>query len=197
MPFTLPPLPYAADALAPFLSRESLDLHHGKHHQAYVTKLNELLQGTPLARLSLEELLKATFELPPHETIFNNAAQHWNHSFFWNSMNPSGSSFPAPLRERVEQSFGSVENFKHSFQDIGLSQFGSGWVWLIESGADLKIVKTPNAATPLVYGDKPLLVCDVWEHAYYVDYRNRRGDYLRNFLDHLADWEGAAARLLS
>jgi len=197
MPFTLPDLPYAADALSPHLSRETFELHHGKHHQAYVTKLNELIQGTPLARLSLEELLRATFDSPLHEQIFNNAAQHWNHAFFWTSMKPGGSLVPAALQDRLERAFGGVGEFKRKFLEAGLAQFGSGWVWLVESEGALKVTRTPNAATPLVRDEKPLLVCDVWEHAYYVDYRNSRADYLKAFLDHLADWDGAATRLSS
>lgn len=196
MPFTLPELPYATDALQPVMSAETMELHHGKHHQAYVTKLNELIVGTPFESLSLEDIVCRSFGHSDSEGIFNNAGQHWNHSFFWPSMKKNAGGLPAVLESRLNESFGSVDAFKAEFVKEGVAQFGSGWVWLVENeGGDLTVVKTPNGVNPLVLDQTPLLGCDVWEHAYYVDYRNRRPDYLKAFVEQLVDWERVAARL--
>lgn len=197
MSFSLPALPYALDALEPHMSSATLELHHGKHHRAYVSKLVELTKDTPFAEMSVETLIKTTHGKREKSALFNNAAQHWNHSFFWTCMKPGSSSLPEGLRSRLTRSFGGLEGFKQSFLDEGLAQFGSGWVWLVDAGQDrLEIVKTSNADNPMVLGKRPLLVCDVWEHAYYVDYQNRRAEYLKYFLDRLVDWEAVAERLL-
>ncbi|MDE1146206.1 MAG: superoxide dismutase [Azospirillaceae bacterium] len=197
MAFELAPLPYAKDALQPHMSSETLDFHHGKHHNAYVTKLNELVAGTAFEGQSLEDIVKATHGKPESQAIFNNAGQHWNHTFFWNSLTPTPVAIPAALETRIVADFGSVEAFKKAFVDAGIGQFGSGWAWLVEDPKDgkLKITKTANADTPLAHGLKPLITADVWEHAYYIDYRNRRPDFLKTFVDTLANWEFAAKNL--
>ena len=196
MAFELPPLPYSHDALEPFMSAQTLNLHHGKHHQAYVTALNNLVKDTPLASMSLEEVVKASYGDASKQTIFNNAGQHWNHILFWQCMRKNGGgAIPGELEKRIKSDFGSVEQFKEAFTQAGLTQFGSGWAWLVEDGGKLKVAKTPNGENPLVHGQKPLLGCDVWEHSYYLDYQNRRADYLKAFLDSLVDWEFVAQRL--
>lgn len=187
--FDLPALPYAPEALEPHISARTLSFHHGKHHQAYVTNLNNLIKDTPMEGQALEALILASAKDEAKAGIFNNAAQVWNHSFFWHSMTPSGGGEPAPaLADRLTQAFGSVAAFKEQFKQVGVGQFGSGWVWLVEEGGALKVVKTGNAMTPLAQGQKPLLTCDVWEHAYYLDYQNRRPDFLQVFLDRLVNW---------
>lgn len=194
MTFTLPALPYPANALEPHMSAKTLGLHHGKHHRAYVDKLNELVAGTALETMSLEDVVRGSHATSDRQAIFNNAAQHWNHSKFWISMKPNGGgAIPSELERRLIARFGSIAAFKSEFVAQGLSQFGSGWVWLVETGERLQILKTSNAMTPIADGHKPLLLCDVWEHAYYVDYENRRADFLKSFLDHLVDWEAIAA----
>ena len=196
MPFTLPNLPYASDALAPVMSAETLELHHGKHHQAYVTKLNELVPGSAFEGLSLEEIIRGSFERPGAEAIFNNAGQHWNHNFFWPSLGPDAGGMPGRLESRLKGDFGTIDAFKAEFVKQGLAQFGSGWVWLVQTREGrLVVTKSANAINPLVHDQTPLLGCDVWEHAYYVDYRNRRADYLQAFVDHLVDWDVVASRL--
>jgi Fe-Mn family superoxide dismutase len=196
MAFELPPLPYAVDALAPYISKTTLELHYGKHHRGYVAKLNELVAGTTFETLPLDEIIRSARTTAATQAIFNNAAQHWNHTAFWHSMKPhGGGKVPAALERRIIAQFGSVEAFKSEFIAQGLAQFGSGWVWLVETSGVLRIEKTPNAVTPIVTGDTPLLVCDVWEHAYYVDYQNRRADFLRAFVDHLVNWEAASTGL--
>jgi superoxide dismutase, Fe-Mn family len=196
MSFVLPALPYAADALAPYMSAETLGFHHGKHHQTYVTNLNNLVQDTPLAQQSLEEIILATAKDTAKTGVFNNAAQVWNHTFFWNSMQPQGGGAPTgELAERLKTDFGSFDAFKDEFKKAALAQFGSGWAWLVLDAGKLKIAKTANAATPFADGQKPLLTCDVWEHAYYLDYQNRRGDMVSAFLDHLANWDFATQNL--
>jgi Fe-Mn family superoxide dismutase len=191
MPFTLPPLPYAKEALAPHLSAETLDLHHGKHHQTYVTNLNKLLEGKPEANQPLEKVILAS-----EGGVFNNAAQVWNHTFYWSSMKPKGGGAPTgKLLEAVNRDFGSVAKLKEQFAEAAKTQFGSGWAWLVEAGGKLQVVKTANADLPMKHGQKALLTCDVWEHAYYVDYRNRRPDYVTAFLEHLVDWDFAAKNL--
>jgi Fe-Mn family superoxide dismutase len=191
MAFTLPPLPYAKDALAPHLSAETLDLHHGKHHQAYVTNLNNLLAGKPEADQPLEKVIQGA-----DGPVFNNAAQVWNHTFYWQSMKPKGGGAPTgALLEAVNRDFGSVQKLKEQFAEAAKTQFGSGWAWLVSAGGKLAVVKTANADLPMKHGQKALLTCDVWEHAYYVDYRNRRPDYVTAFLEHLVNWDFAAKNL--
>ena len=197
MSFTLPDLPYAKDALAPHISAETLDFHHGKHHAAYVTNLNKLLDGHELAGRSLEDVVKATAGQADEAGIFNNAAQVWNHTFYWNSMTPNGGGAPSgELAKLVTRDFGSLEAFKTAFAAAGATQFGSGWAWLVAKDGKLEIRKTANAETPLTEASvTPLLTMDVWEHAYYVDFRNRRPDYIATFLDKLVNWDFAAANL--
>jgi Fe-Mn family superoxide dismutase len=191
MAFELPALPWAKDALAPHISAETIDFHYGKHHQAYVTNLNKLLEGKPEANSSLEDLIKTS-----EGGVFNNAAQIWNHTFYWNSMKPGGGGLPTgKLLEAINRDFGSVETFLTQFADAAKTQFGSGWAWLVESAGKLKIVKTSNADCPLRNGDKPLLTCDVWEHAYYIDFRNARPNYVETFNKHLINWDFAAKNL--
>lgn len=194
--FTLPPLPYAQDALEPYISARTMSFHYGKHHQGYVNNLNKLTAGTKLAGLPLDKIIRQTVDNPDQAGIFNNAAQVWNHTFFWNSMKPNGGGVPkGKLAEHINDAFGSFEAFKAAFTEAGLTQFGSGWAWLVQEGDTLKIVKTANADTPLAHGQTPLLTCDVWEHAYYLDYQNGRKAFVEAFLDHLANWEFAEAQL--
>ncbi|MGQ9367553.1 superoxide dismutase [Azospirillum sp. ST 5-10] len=195
MSFTLDDLPYPADALAPVMSTETLELHHGKHHRAYVTKLNELVPGSEFDGLSLDDLVVRSFRKA--DAIFNNAGQHWNHRLFWSWMKPGGGgAMPGELERRIVDSFGSVDAFTSGFVAEGTAQFGSGWVWLTEEAdGRLALMRTPNGENPLAHGRHALLGCDVWEHAYYVDYRNRRPDYLKAFVGELVDWEAVAARL--
>jgi Fe-Mn family superoxide dismutase len=189
MPITLPTLPYAKEALAPHLSAETIDFHYGKHHQAYVTNLNRLIDGKPEASKSLEEIIKATAE----GSVFNNAAQIWNHTFYWNSMKPGGGGTPSGrLLDAVKRDFGSVEKMKEQFAVAAKTHFGSGWAWLVSDGGKLRISRTSNADMPLKHGQAALLTCDVWEHAYYIDYRNARPDYVTAYLDHLVNWEFAS-----
>ena len=195
-PFAMPPLPYANDALEPYISARTLGFHYGKHHRTYVDNLNKFTAGTDLATLPLEAVVQKTSGVLEKTAVFNNAAQAWNHSFFWKSMKPGGGGKPdSKLLAQLEKDFGSFDAFTKSFVETGLAQFGSGWVWLVTEGEVLKVVKTANADTPLVHGQKPLLTCDVWEHAYYLDYQNRRKDFVEAFVDHLANWEFAAAQL--
>ena len=194
--FTLPALPYAQAALEPHISARTLSFHYGKHHQAYVDNLNKLAAAGKMAGLPLEEIIRQTAAKPDQAGLFNNAAQVWNHTFFWNSMKPNGGGAPTgKLAERVNAAFGSFDAFKTAFGEAALAQFGSGWAWLVQEGDTLKIVKTSNADTPLAHGQTALLTCDVWEHAYYLDYQNRRKDFVQAFLDHLANWDFAAAQL--
>lgn len=189
MAFELPSLPYAQDALEPHYSANTLSFHHGKHHAAYVTKLNELIAGSDHEGKPLEEIIASSTG-----GLFNQAAQVWNHSFFWSSMKPGGGGRPdGALAEAINAAFGSFEAFKEQFKAAGVGQFGSGWVWLVKDDGALKIVTTANAETPLTEGQVPLLTCDVWEHAYYLDYQNRRPDFIQSFLDNLANWDFAAA----
>jgi superoxide dismutase, Fe-Mn family len=192
MAFTLPPLPYDKTALAPHISAETLEFHHGKHHQAYVTNLNKLLEGKPEASKSLEEVI-----LSSDGGVFNNAAQVWNHTFYWSSMKPAGGGQPTgDLADAIKRDFGSFEKFSEEFSNAGATQFGSGWAWLV-LGADKKlaVTKTPNADLPMKHGQKALLTMDVWEHAYYIDYRNARPKYIETFLKSLANWDFALANL--
>jgi Fe-Mn family superoxide dismutase len=198
MAFELPELKWAQDALAPYMSAQTVGLHHGKHHQTYVTNLNNLIKDTPLADKSLEEIVKDAAGNADKQGIFNNAGQHWNHILFWECMKPEGGgSMPSELEDRIKDSFGSVDKFKEDFVQAGATQFGSGWAWLVVGdNGKLEVTKTPNASNPLAEGGKQtLLGCDVWEHSYYLDYQNKRPDYIKAFLDHLVDWEYVASRL--
>ena len=188
MAFTLPPLPYAKDALAPHISPETLDFHHGKHHNAYVTKLNELVEADKaLQGKSLDELVRTT-----KGPVFNQAAQVWNHTFYWHSMAPKAGGEPkGPVADLIKQSFGSVDEFKKKFSAAAVGQFGSGWAWLVLSKGALSVENTPNAETPFTNPEKtPLLTCDVWEHAYYIDYRNARPKYVEAWWN-LVNWDFA------
>jgi Fe-Mn family superoxide dismutase len=188
----LPPLPYAENALEPVISAKTLSFHYGKHHKAYVDNLNKLIAGTDYSDLSLEEIIQGTVGRPERVAIFNNAAQTWNHTFYWKSLSPRGGGEPpVALKQSIEASFGSVDAFKKEFASAAVSQFGSGWAWLVLEGGKLKIVKTANADDPLTTAMKPLLTIDVWEHAYYLDYQNRRADYVNVVLDKLINWEFA------
>jgi Fe-Mn family superoxide dismutase len=194
--FTLPPLPYAQDALAPYMSAKTMSFHYGKHHQAYVDNLNKLIAGTPWTGQPLDKIIRETAGAADNAAVFNNAAQVWNHTFFWQSMKAGGGGKPTGgLLKQIEKSFQSFDEFKKAFVTAALAQFGSGWVWLVQEGDVLKIVKTSNADTPMAHGQTALLTCDVWEHAYYLDYQNRRKDFVEAFLDHLANWEFAASQL--
>jgi Fe-Mn family superoxide dismutase len=196
--FVLPSLPYAASALEPYVSERTLNFHHGKHHNAYVNKLNELIKGTEFFGQSLEQIIIKTHGKSDLAAIFNNAAQVWNHTFFWHSIKPNGGGKPqGKLLAKIEEDFGSFEAFAEQFKAAGVSQFGSGWAWLVLEGKKLKIVKTGNADLPLVHGQIALLTADVWEHAYYLDYQNKRPDYLTTFMDSLVNWQFAEVNLKS
>ncbi|RPH90120.1 MAG: superoxide dismutase [Desulfobacteraceae bacterium] len=192
----LPPLPYAQDALAPVISAETLSFHYGKHHKAYVDNLLKLVAGTELAEQPLEAIIKAVAGKPDKAGVFNNAAQIWNHTFFWNSLKPNGCGAPTgAVASGIETAFGSFDNFKKEFANAAMTQFGSGWAWLVADKGTLKVVKTPNAETPLTSGLTPLVTIDVWEHAYYLDYQNRRADFVSAVIDKLLNWEFANANL--
>ena len=192
----LPALPYADNALEPVISANTLHFHYGKHHQAYVDNLNKLIAGTGFAGLPLEKIIAEAAGKPDKAAIFNNAAQAWNHAFYWHSLRPQGGGEPpAALKKKIEASFGSLEACKKELATAALAQFGSGWVWLALDGDKLMAVKTGNADVPLTAGLKPLVTIDVWEHAYYLDYQNRRADYVNTVLDKLLDWDFAAANL--
>ncbi|MBO6520953.1 MAG: superoxide dismutase [Rhodospirillales bacterium] len=197
MAFELPALPYEKNALEPHMSANTFDFHHGKHHNTYVVNLNGLLEGSDLAGKSLEEIIMATAGDAAKAGMFNNAAQVWNHTFFWNSMKPGGGGAPSgDLAAKIDEAFGSFDAFKDAFKQAGATQFGSGWAWLVVGdGGKLEVVKTPNAENPMTQGKTPLLTCDVWEHAYYLDYQNRRPDFLAAFLDSLVNWDFAAENL--
>lgn len=198
MAHTLPDLPYEQDALEPHISSETLGFHHGKHHAAYVSKMNAAIDGTDKADLSLEDLIRKA-AADGDQALFNNAAQTWNHTFYWNSMAPDGGGTPSgDLGDRINRDFGSFDAFKKAFADAGATQFGSGWAWLVVKDGKLDVRKTLNAETPLTDdGVVPLLTMDVWEHAYYLDFQNRRPDYIETFLDKLVNWEFAASNLKS
>ena len=193
MAFELPALPYDYDALAPYMSRETLEFHHDKHHQTYVTTLNTLIAGSDLEGKSLEEIVKASAGDAAKAGIFNNAGQHWNHIHFWHWMKPNGGgAIPGELEKKIIEDFGSVAALRDKFIDAGKTQFGSGWCWLILDGGKLQVTKTPNAYNPLAAGQTALLGCDVWEHSYYIDYRNARPKYLEAFFDGLVNWDYVA-----
>ena len=186
----LPPLPYAQNALEPHISARTLEFHHGKHHAAYVTNTNNLIKDTPLANAPLEEIIKSAAGDAAKAGLFNNSAQVWNHTFFWNGMKPNGGGRPSgALAQKIDASFGSFDKFCEEFKQAGVTQFGSGWAWLIQDGDKLAVTKTPNADLPMAHGKKALLTCDVWEHAYYLDYQNRRPDFLQTFLEKLVNWD--------
>jgi Fe-Mn family superoxide dismutase len=197
MAHELPPLPYADNALAPTISANTIGFHYGKHHKAYVDNLNALLKDLPdLAALSLEDVIKKSHGDAAKAGVFNNAAQVWNHTFYWKSMSPKGGGQPTgKLLDLIGTSFGGYDKFKEAFSTAGKTQFGSGWAWLVYEGGKLTVEKTPNADTPMARGKKCLLTMDVWEHAYYLDFQNRRPDYITAFLDKLVNWEFAAANL--
>lgn len=192
----LPPLPYADNALEPVISARTLGFHYGKHHKAYLDNLNKLIAGRDYADLSLEDIISRSAKQAGDAAIFNNAAQLWNHTFYWRSMRPQGGGTPPQaLREKIEASFGSVDACKQLLAGAAISQFGSGWAWLVQDGNKLRVVKTGNADNPITSGLTPLLNVDVWEHAYYLDYQNRRADYVNAVLDKLVNWEFAQQNL--
>ena len=188
MAFKLPELPYAYDALQPYMSKETLEFHHDKHHNTYVETGNKLLEGSGLEGASLEEIVKQSYG--KNAPLFNNAGQHFNHLHFWNWMKPNGGgAIPGALETKIKEDLGGVEKFKEDFIEAGKGQFGSGWAWLALKDGKLAVMKTPNGENPLVHGATPLLGVDVWEHSYYIDYRNRRPDYLKAFIENLVNWE--------
>lgn len=196
--FELPPLPYPKDALAPHMSAETLDFHHGKHHKAYVDKLNGFVEGTELESKTLEEVILAVSgkDDATQKKIFNNAAQTWNHTFFWHSMTPGGGGKPSgKIAEMIDRDLGGFDAFAKGFADQGVNHFGSGWAWLVFDNDRLDIITTHDADLPLAHGKIALTTCDLWEHAYYIDYRNKRPDFIAAFLDHLIDWNQVAERL--
>jgi len=192
MPFELPKLPWEKNALEPHITAETLDYHYGKHHNAYVTNLNKLTEGKPEASKSLEELIKTT-----EGGLFNNAAQVWNHTFYWHCMKPNGGGAPSgKLADAIKKDFGSFDEFKKQFVEAATTQFGSGWAWLVKGNdGKLKVTKTGNADCPIKHGDTPLLTIDVWEHAYYIDFRNARPKYIETFMDKLVNWDFVAKNL--
>jgi Fe-Mn family superoxide dismutase len=191
MAFELPPLPYAQDALAPHISAETLEYHYGKHHQTYVTNLNKLVEGTEHENASLEDVIMAS-----DGGLFNNSAQVWNHTFYWNSMSPNGGGAPSgDVADAINSAFGSYDAFRDKFAEAATTQFGSGWAWLVDAGSGLEIMKTSNADLPMKHNAKALLTIDVWEHAYYIDFRNARPNYISTFLDHLLNWDFVAQNM--
>ena len=193
---TFPKLPYAPDSLEPVISANTISFHYGKHHQAYVNNVNKLIAGTKFAGMSLEQIIKAASGKSEHVSIFNNAAQAWNHNFYWHSLKPKGGGEPpASLKQKIEKSFGSLDKCKEALSQAAISQFGSGWAWLVADGDTLKVVKTANADNPMTQKFKPLLTIDVWEHAYYLDHQNNRAEYVRGVIESLINWEFVAANL--
>lgn len=188
--FDLPPLPYQPNALEPYISATTMEYHYGKHHRTYVENLNKLVKGTEFETMPLEEIIQSTAENPAYVGIFNNASQAWNHTFFWNSMSPNGGGEPkGDLAKRIEKDFGSYDNFRQEFKAAATGQFGSGWAWLVEKDGKLAVIKTSNADNPVAHKIKPIITLDVWEHAYYLDYQNRRVEFVDAYLDHLVKWE--------
>ena len=197
MSITLPDLPYKKSALEPHISSRTLDFHYGKHHNAYVENLNKLIEGTELAGKTVEDVIKASANNADRIGVFNNAAQVWNHTFFWKSMKPEGGGLPTGvIAQRIDSDLGGYDIFVQGFKNAALTQFGSGWAWLVLKDEKLEIIKTSNADTPIAHGLKPLLTVDVWEHAYYLDYQNRRGDYLDIFIKNLINWEFVNSNLV-
>lgn len=195
MAISLPPLPYAKDALAPYISANTLDFHYGKHHKAYVDNVNKLIEGTDLAEKLLEEIIKISAKDTAKTGIFNNAAQVWNHSFYWQCLKKNGGTPRGPVADKIKTVWGGFEKFADELKNAGITQFGSGWAWLVLEDNQLKITKTANADTPIAHGQKPLLTIDVWEHAYYLDYQNRRPDYLAAVIQNLINWDFVNANL--
>ena len=196
MLFELPKLDHSKSALAPIMSEETLDLHHGKHHQTYITNLNNFIKDSDMSKMSLQEIIISSSEDKSKAGIFNNASQHWNHIMFWKCMKPNGGGImPEKLKKRIETDFGSTDEFKKQFIQAGITQFGSGWCWLSINNGKLVVSKTPNAENTLIQNMKPILGCDVWEHSYYVDYKNRRPEYLENFYEKLINWEFVESQL--
>ncbi len=194
--FTLPPLPFAEGALAPVISANTLSFHYGKHHKAYVDNLNNLVKGTEFENASLEDIIKATAGKPDKAGLFNNAAQIWNHTFYWHCLKPNGGGKPTgKIAAMIDSDLGGYDKFKTDFAQTCITQFGSGWGWLVAEGGKLKLVKTPNAETPLTKGQTALLTIDVWEHAYYLDYQNKRPDHVNAVIDKLLNWDFAAENL--
>ena len=190
MAITLPQLPYPKDALAPYVSEKTLEFHHGKHHNAYVVNANKLLEGSDLAQEAPETIIKKTEGDGSKVGIFNNVAQAWNHAFYWRCMKPGGGGPPTgAIAQKINADFGTYQKFCDEFKNAGATQFGSGWAWLVLKEGRLQVIKTPNADTPIAHGLKPLLTVDVWEHAYYLDYQNRRVDYLQAFVEKLINWD--------
>jgi Fe-Mn family superoxide dismutase len=190
MTITLPELPYPKDALAPYVSEKTLEFHYGKHHNAYVVNANKLLEGTDLAQEAPETIIKKTAGDSSKVGIFNNVAQAWNHAFYWRCMKPGGGGLPTgAIAQKINADFGTYQKFCDEFKNAGATQFGSGWAWLVVKDGRLQVIKTSNADTPIAHGLKPLLTVDVWEHAYYLDYQNRRVDYLQAFVDKLINWD--------
>jgi superoxide dismutase, Fe-Mn family len=195
-PHVLPPLPYADNALDPVISANTIGFHYGKHHKGYVDNLNKLVAGKEFADLSLEKIIKQTAGKADKTAIFNNAAQTWNHTFYWRSLKPKGGGEPpSGLKQKIEASFGTLDACKKELATAAMAQFGSGWGWLVLKNGKLEVMKTSNADTPIAHGLKPLLTVDVWEHAYYLDYQNRRGDYLDSFIKNLINWDFANSNL--
>ena len=196
MIFELPKLDYAKNALAPVMSEETLDLYHGKHHKTYITNLNNFIKDSDMSKMSLENIIIKSSKDKSKTAIFNNASQHWNHLLFWKCMKPSGGGeMPSKLKDRVVNDFGSVDEFKKQFIQAGTTQFGSGWCWLSVDNGKLVVSKTSNAENTLIYNMKPILGCDLWEHSYYVDYKNRRPEYLENFFEKLINWDFVESNL--
>lgn len=196
MAYKLPTLPYAYDALDPYISKSTLEFHHDKHHAAYVSKYNDAVKGTAHDDKPIEAVIKAIAGDSSKQGVFNNAAQAWNHTFYWNSMKPSGGGTPTgELASKIDADFGSFDKFAEEFKTAGATQFGSGWAWLVLDNGTLKVAKTLNAGNPLTTGQVPLLTMDVWEHAYYLDYQNKRPDYIETFLKSLINWDFAASNL--
>ncbi len=190
MSINLPQLPFAKDALEPHISQKTLEFHHGKHHNTYVNKANDLIEGSEFENMALEEIIRETAGNAGKTGIFNNCAQAWNHAFYWQSIKPGGGGKPnGAIAEKIDNDFGGYQSFVEAFKTAGATQFGSGWAWLILKGGKLQVIKTANADTPIAHGLKPLLTVDVWEHAYYLDYQNRRPDYLTTFIEHLINWD--------
>ncbi|QIZ73155.1 superoxide dismutase [Oxynema aestuarii] len=196
MAYELPALPYDYTALEPHISKSTLEFHHDKHHAAYVSKYNAAIEGTAHANQAIEDVIKAIYNDESKAGLFNNAAQAWNHSFYWNCMKPGGGGEPTgALADKIKADFGSFDKFKEELKNAAATQFGSGWAWLVLDNGTLKVTKTPNAVTPIATGQTPLLTIDVWEHAYYLDYQNKRPDYIDTFLNNLVNWDFVAEQL--
>jgi superoxide dismutase, Fe-Mn family len=196
MVFELPPLPYPQNALEPYISAKTLEFHHGKHHKTYVDTLNRLVEGKPEAEMSLEEIIVATHRDDAKTAMFNNAAQSWNHTFFWHCLTKEGGGEPrGDLKKAIDHDLGGLDKFAKEFREAATTQFGSGWAWLVFDAGKLKVIKTPNAVNPVAGSQTALVTCDVWEHAYYLDYQNRRPDFVQAFLDHLINWDFVAKNL--